>query len=269
MVGQRLLTQLRTKNFFTSYGIITKTADNQTLFINQFNASPIEFLETLIDQILIHYNDTYVRYLSEPEKELYMICAEKWYQLYELVLANIRLPLDGKIKSKTVVRWLSPLRGVGFAIKNDECFLVDRNHTKCDSKTHTDGLVMCRHFDTCGFISRCSDKMAHHRCTGNRRFERHHIDPTRSFEYKRAYVMKIVRDAVKLKPFTNSRLAIFPDRRRSHQIPPRHNIRALARQNQQNQQDDDPIIVDLENEDEANRDDDVHIEEIFPPMHRK
>ena len=266
MVGQRMLTQLKSKNLFKSYEIITKTADNQALFINQFNASPIDFLDSLIDQILIHYNDTFVRHLTEPGKELYRICADKWYQLYELVLASIRIPLDGKVKSKQVVRWLS---FAGIAIGNDECFLADRSHTKCDSKTHTDGLVMCRHFDTCGFISRCSDKMAHHRCTGNRRFERHHIDPTRSFEYKRAYVMKIVRDAVKLKPFTNSRLAIFPDRRRSHQIPPRHNIRALARQNQQNQQDDDPIIVDLENEDEANRDDDVHIEEIFPPMHRK
>ena len=111
MVGQRLLTQLKSKNFFKSYEIITTTADNQALFINQFNASPIDFLDSLIDQILIHYNDTFVRHLTEPGKELYRICADKWYQLYELGLANIRIPLDGKVKSKKVVRWLSPLRG--------------------------------------------------------------------------------------------------------------------------------------------------------------
>ena len=124
MAGQRLLTQLRSKNLFTSYGIITKTAENQALFINQFRANPLDFLSSLIDQILIHFNDTYVRHLPEPEKELYKICADKWYQLYEVVLASIRIPIDGKVKSKKVVSWLSPLRGVVFAIKNDECFLA-------------------------------------------------------------------------------------------------------------------------------------------------
>ena len=256
MAGQRLLTQLRTKNLFTSYGIITKSEENQALFINQFRANPLDFLSSLIDQILIHFNDTYVRHLPEPEKELYKICADKWYELYGLVLNNVRIPFDGKVKSKTVVNWLSPIRGVGFAVKNDECFLARRSDTRCDSNTHTAGLVMCRHYFTCGFVSRCSDKMAQHRCTADITFHRHHIDPERSSEYKRAFVRKIVRDAVKLKQFRNSRLDIFPDRRRRHQIAPRQNIRALARQNH-------PIIVDLENEAEAN------IEEMFPDMHRK
>ena len=266
MVGQRMLTQLKSKKLFKSYEIFTKTADNQALFISQFNARPLDFLDALLEQILIHYNDTFVRHLTEPGKELYRICADKWYQLYQLVLASIRIPLDGKVKSKQVVRWLS---FAGIAIGNDECFLADRSHTKCDSKNHTDGLVICRHYDTCHFLTRCIDKIDQHRCTGNRRFERHHVDQTRSVEYKRAYILNLVTNVVKLKPFTNTRLGIFPDRRRSLQLPPRHNRRALARQNRQNQQDDFPIIIDLENEDAANRDDDVHIEEMLPPMHRK
>ena len=143
MAGQRLLTQLKRKNLFTSYGIITKSEENQALFINQFRSNPLEFLSSLIDQILIQFNDTYVRNLSEPEKELYKICADKWYELYNLVQNNVRIPFDGKVKSKTVVSWLSPLRGVGFAVKNDECFLAHRSDTRCDSKTHTAGLVMC------------------------------------------------------------------------------------------------------------------------------
>ena len=261
MPNQRMLTQLKTKNLFTSYGIITKSDENQALFVNQFRANPLEFLSSLIDQLLIQFNDTYVRNLSEPEKELYKICADKWNELYNVVQNSVRIPFDGKSKSKTITSWLSPIRGVAFAVKNDECFLARRSDTRCDSNTHTPGLVMCRHYFTCGFVSRCNDKVAQHRCTEDITFHRHHIDQERTSEYKRAFVRKIVRDAVKLKQFRNSRLDIFPDRRRRHQIAPRQNIRAIARQN-------NPIIVDFEYEDLENEAE-ANIEEMFPDMHRK
>ena len=256
MANQRLVTQIKRKDLFKSYSVITKSEENQALFINQCRSNTLEFLSSLIEQILVQFNDTYVRNLSEPEKELYKICADKWNALFNLVTNHVRIPYDGKVKSKTIFNWLSPIRGAAFAVKNDECFLARRSDTRCDSNRHTAGLVMCRHYFTCGFVSRCSDKMAQHRCTADITFHRHHIDPERSSEYKSAFVRKIVRDAVKLKQFRNSRLDIFPDRRRRHQIAPRQIIRAPARQNH-------PIIVDLDNEDEAD------IEEIFPDMHRK
>ena len=258
MANQRLVTQIKRKNLFTSYSIITKSEENQALFINQCRSNTLEFLSSLIDQILVQFNDTYVRNLSEPEKELYKICADKWNALFNLVTNHVRIPYDGKVKSKTIFNWLSPIRGVAFAVKNDECFLARRSDTRCDSNRHTAGLVMCRHYFTCGFVSRCIDKMAEHRCTADITFHRHHIDPEHNSEYKSAFVRKIVRDAVKLKPFRNSRLNIFPDQRRRHQIAPPQIVHAPARQNH-------PIIeVDLDNEEE---DDDI--EEIFPDMHRK
>ena len=77
-----------------------------------------------------------MRHLTEPGKEVYRICADKWYKLYQLVIASFNMPVDGKMRSKQVLRWLSY---AGIAIGTDVCFLADNSQTRCDSKHHTDG----------------------------------------------------------------------------------------------------------------------------------
>ena len=259
MANQRLVSQIKTKDLFKSYSVITKSDENQNLFINQCRLNTLQFLSNLYEQLLLQFNDTYVRTLSEPEKELYKLCTDKWNELFNLVTNHVRIPHDGKVKARTIRNWLLPFRGVAFAVKNDECFFARGSDTRCESKRHTAGLIMCKHFFThCGFVSRCIDKMSEHRCTADITFHRHHIDPQHNSEYKSAFVRKLVRNAVKLKPFRNSRHNIFHDGRRIHQIAPAQIVHAPARQN-------DPIIeVYLDSEEE---DDDI--EEIYPDIHRK
>ena len=263
MPNPRMLTQLRTKNLFSSYWIITKSDRNQSLFVNQFRANPLDFLSSLIDQLLLQFNDTYVRSLSEPEKQLYKICSDKWNALYNIVQDSVRIPIDGKNKAKTISRWFSPIRGVAVAVKNDDCFLARTSDTRCDTNNHFPGLVMCKHyFNGCGFVSRCHDKVAQHRCSEETTFHRYHIDHDRTSQYKRDFVKKLVKDAMKLKPFRNARLDIFPDMRRTHQIEAGQNIRAIARPN-------NPVVVEYLDIDDLEDEAAANIEELFPDLLRK
>ena len=67
---------------------------------------------------------------------------------------------------------------------------------------------------------------------------------------------------MKLKPFRNARLDIFPDMRRRHQIEPGQNIRAIARPN-------NPVVVEYLDIDDLEDEAAANIEELFPDLLRK